>query len=81
MQFGRWERKRKERDIETERQRERDIKNIYEEKLPFIHPVVDEGVDTAVCHGQPVEEQVHVLDVRFPATRVHGFQTCARYFD
>ena len=28
--------------------------------LPFVHPIVDEGVDTAVGHGQPIEGQVHV---------------------
>ena len=28
---------------------------------PLIHPVVDDGVDAAVGHGQPVEQQVHVL--------------------
>ena len=30
---------------------------------PPVHPVVDQGVDTAVGHGQPVEQQVHVLGV------------------
>ena len=28
--------------------------------LPFIHGIVDHGVDTAVGHGQPVEGQEHV---------------------
>ena len=31
--------------------------------LPFVHPIVDEGVDTAVGHGQPIEGQVHVWGV------------------
>ena len=34
---------------------------IFPNNLPLIHPVVDDGVDAAVGHGQPVEQQVHVL--------------------
>ena len=30
---------------------------------PVSHPVVDDGVDGTVRHGQPVEAQVDVLDV------------------
>ena len=30
---------------------------------PLVHPVVHQGVHTAVCHGQPVEGQVHVRRV------------------
>ena len=33
--------------------------------LPFIHPVVDDGIDTAVGHGEPVECKEHVLCVPF----------------
>ena len=33
-------------------------------RIPFIHPVVDEGVDTGVGHCQPVECQVYVPYVR-----------------
>ena len=35
------------------------LPNIF--SSPLIHPVVDDGVDAAVGHGQPVEQQVHVL--------------------
>lgn len=31
--------------------------------LPVVHPVVNERVDHRVGHGEPVEGQVHVLDV------------------
>ena len=31
-----------------------------------IHPVVDDGVDAGVGHGQPVEEEVDVADVGLP---------------
>ena len=30
---------------------------------PLVHPVVDNRIDAAVEHGQPVEEEVHVLGV------------------
>ena len=30
---------------------------------PGAHPVVDDGIDTGVGHGQPVEEEVDVADV------------------
>ena len=30
---------------------------------PLVHPVVDNRIDTAVEHGKPVEEEVHVLGV------------------
>ena len=33
--------------------------------LPFVHPEVDDGIDHAVGHGQPIEGQIHVLRVRF----------------
>ena len=29
----------------------------------MVHPVVDDGVDAGVGHGQPVEAQVDVADV------------------
>ena len=32
--------------------------------IPFVHPVVDDGVDTGVGHCQPVEEQVYTPDPR-----------------
>ena len=28
-----------------------------------VHPVVDDGVDAGLAHGQPVEQQVDVADV------------------
>lgn len=31
--------------------------------IPGVHPVVDDGVDHGVAHGQPIKGQVHVLDV------------------
>ena len=31
--------------------------------LPGVHPVIDEGIEHGVGHGQPVESQVDVLDV------------------
>ena len=34
--------------------------------LPVAHPVVDDGVDSTVGHGQPVEAEVDVLDVGGP---------------
>lgn len=32
-------------------------------RLPRVHPVVDKRIDHGVGHGEPVEGQVHVLDV------------------
>ena len=29
--------------------------------VPGVHEVVDDGVDHGVGHGQPVEDEVHVL--------------------
>ena len=34
--------------------------------LPVAHPVVDDGVDSTVGHGQPLEAEVDVLDVGGP---------------
>ena len=31
-----------------------------------VHPVIDEGIDTSLTHGQPVEEEVDVADVVDP---------------
>lgn len=31
--------------------------------LPGVHPVVYEGIDHCVGHGEPIETQVHVLYV------------------
>ena len=31
---------------------------------PFVHPIVDDGIDTGVGHGKPVEAQVDVVNVR-----------------
>lgn len=28
---------------------------------PFIHPIIDNRINTRVGHGQPVEEEEHVL--------------------
>ena len=28
-----------------------------------IHPVVDNGIDTRICHCEPVEEEVKVSDI------------------
>ena len=33
--------------------------------LPCIHPTVDNRVVHGVTHGQPVDDQVHMLDVTF----------------
>ena len=33
---------------------------------PPVHPVIDEGIDTSLTHGQPVEEEVDVADVVDP---------------
>ena len=30
---------------------------------PSVHPVIDDGVDTAVEHSQPVERQVDVAEI------------------
>ena len=30
---------------------------------PLVHPVVDDGVDTGVGHGQPVEGEIDVANV------------------
>lgn len=32
--------------------------------LPCIHKIIDNGIDHWISHGQPVECQVHVLNVR-----------------
>ena len=34
--------------------------------LPLVHCIVDDGVDAAVEHGEPVEDEVHVLGVPGP---------------
>ena len=31
---------------------------------PFVHPIVDDWIDTGIGHGQPVEAQVDVVNVR-----------------
>ena len=31
--------------------------------VPVVHPVVDQRIDHGVGHGEPVEGQVHVLDI------------------
>ena len=36
---------------------------------PFVHPIVDDGVDAAVGHCQPIEGQVHVWGVPGTNTR------------
>ena len=33
---------------------------------PLIHGIINDGVDTAVEHGEPVEDKVHVLGVPGP---------------
>lgn len=35
---------------------------------PFIHPIVNNRINTRVCHGEPVEREEHVL--REPGLRV-----------
>ena len=36
---------------------------------PFVHPIVDDGIDAAVGHCQPIEGQVHVWGVPGTNTR------------
>ena len=37
--------------------------NFYIFKIPLVHPVVDDGIHHGIGHGQPVETQIHVLDI------------------
>ena len=46
---------------ETARDTAKDLVEVGSE--PLVHPVVDDGVDAGVGHGQPVEGQVDVADV------------------
>ena len=39
-------------------------RRLLNKNLPGVHEVVDDGVNHGVCHGQPVEAKVNVLDDR-----------------
>ena len=32
-------------------------------ETPFVHPIVDQRINSGVSHGQPIEGQVHVWRV------------------
>lgn len=42
------------------------------QQQPFIHPIVNNRIDTRVCHGEPVEREEHVL--REPGLRENLIQ-------